>query len=50
MLNEPDAVLLAASVAVQVTLVTPMANIEPEAGVHTGVTDPDTVSWAVAAE
>ena len=33
--NEHIAVLLEASVAVQLTVVTPFWNVDPEAGVHT---------------
>jgi hypothetical protein len=36
----PVAELPAASVALHVTVVVPIANVEPEAGVHTGVSEP----------
>src|SRR5215208_1885234 len=48
-LNEPSALFPAASVAVQLTVVVPNGNVEPEAGVHSGVTEPSTKSVAVAA-
>jgi hypothetical protein len=41
-------VLLAASVATHVTVVTPMANVEPEAGVQTTGTKAVQLSVAVA--
>jgi hypothetical protein len=47
-LNEPVASFPAASVAVQVTSVVPSGNVEPEAGVHSGVIGPSTASLAVA--
>ena len=40
--------LPAASVAVQVTLVVVMSNVEPDAGVHVTGRLPETLSWAVA--
>lgn len=43
-----DALLPASSVAVHETLVGPSGNVDPEAGVQTGVTDPSTRSLAVA--
>ena len=46
--NEPAAVFPRGSVAVQVTVVVPMANVGPESGVQIGVTDPATMSKAVA--
>ena len=47
-LKEPEAVLPAASLAVQVTTVVPRAKTLPEAGVHETATDPSTASFAVA--
>ena len=44
----PFAVLPAASVAVQVTVVVAIANVAPEAGEHEGVTVPSTMSLADA--
>jgi hypothetical protein len=38
--KEQDAVLLAASVAVQVTVVVPSAKVDPEAGAHTTLATP----------
>jgi hypothetical protein len=49
MVNERDALLPAPSVAVQLTEVDPRANVVPEAGEQTGVTEPLTMSVAVAA-
>src|SRR5690242_4033570 len=46
-LNEPRATLPAWSVAVQVTSVVPIANVLPDAGVHTTGTLPSTRSVAV---
>lgn len=46
--NEPVAVFPCESVAVQDTVVVPIANVEPEVGVQIGVTDPSTKSVAVA--
>ena len=46
--NEQLPVLVAASVAVQVTVVTPRGNVEPEGGVQTGVNEPSQLSVAVA--
>ena len=43
-----DPVLPALSVAEQVTVVGPSANVLPDAGVETGVIEPSTVSVAVA--
>ena len=42
-------VLLAASLAVHVTVVAPIANVEPETGVQSGPTVTPTSSVAVAA-
>src|SRR5918993_5935581 len=47
-LNEPVASFPAASVAEQLTVVVPNANIEPEAGSHVTSTSPSTASVAVA--
>jgi hypothetical protein len=47
-LNDADALLPAASVAVQVTVVVPIGKVEPDGGVQTGVIAPSTVSLAVA--
>ena len=44
----PDAVLPAASVAEQLTVVVPGAKVDPEAGVHVTATEPSTISLAVA--
>jgi multisubunit Na+/H+ antiporter MnhB subunit len=41
-------VLVAASVAVQVTVVTPRGKVEPDGGVQTGVNEPSQLSVAVA--
>ena len=38
------------SVTVQVTVVTPFANVEPDAGVHDGVPNPEQLSLTVGAE
>src|SRR5215212_511783 len=47
--NEPVASFPAASVALQLTGVVAIGNVEPEAGVHVTVTEPSTKSVAVAA-
>jgi hypothetical protein len=47
--NEQFAVLLLVSVAVQLTVVTPLLNVDPDAGVHTtGVGPSGQLSVAVA--
>src|SRR5512141_1718174 len=46
--NVPDASLPWLSVAEHVTVVVPSANVEPDDGVHEGVIDPSTMSFAVA--
>src|SRR5689334_12320766 len=46
--NDALATLPCLSVAVQVTAVSPIGNVLPEAGAHDGVTAPSTVSVAVA--
>src|SRR5262249_40442664 len=47
-LNEALPVLPAASLAVQVTLVVPNENVEPDAGLHAGITFASSGSLAVA--
>src|SRR5262245_30421324 len=49
-LNDADAELLCASVAVQLTVVSPMGNVDPEAGAQFTATDPSTRSLAVGFE
>jgi hypothetical protein len=44
--NEAEPVLPAPSMAVQVTVVAPMANVEPDAGAHVAARLPETVSAA----
>jgi len=39
--NEQDAVVFPASLAVQVTVVAPIGNEEPDAGTHTTVAEPE---------
>ena len=46
--NEQEPILVAESVAVQVTVVTPFGNVAPDAGVQTGVSEPSQLSVAVA--
>jgi hypothetical protein len=46
--KEACEVLLCASVAAQVTVVAPMGNVEPDAGVQLTGSDPSTRSVAVA--
>jgi hypothetical protein len=47
--NEQLAILFAASLTEQLTVVVPVANIEPLAGVHTGVPTPGQLSLAAGA-
>ena len=47
-MNEPVAVLPRSSEAVHVTVVVPIGNVEPEAGVHVTEREPSTRSVAVA--
>jgi hypothetical protein len=46
--NEQFAELLLASLTEQLTVVTPLLKVEPEAGVHTGVPAPGQLSVAIA--
>ena len=46
--NDAEPVFPAASLAVQVTVVVPIANVDPEAGAHVGVIGEVTASVAVA--
>ena len=48
--NEQVAVLLEASLTVQLTVVVPTAKVDPDAGVQTGVPTPGQLSVAVAFE
>ena len=45
-MNVAEPVLPAASVAVQVTVVIAIGNVDPDAGVQTGVSGPSTASTA----
>ncbi len=47
-MNVADPMLPASSVAVQVTVVVAIGNVDPEAGVQTGVIGPSTASSAEA--
>jgi hypothetical protein len=48
MVKEPEAMFPLESVAEQRTVVVPNGNVEPEAGLQTGVIEPSTLSVAVA--
>ena len=45
--NEQEALLPDASIAVQVTVVVPLAKVEPDGGVQTGTSAPSQSSLAV---
>jgi hypothetical protein len=47
--NDAEPGLLWASVALQVTVVVPTGNVDPDAAEHVGVSDPSTASTALAA-
>jgi hypothetical protein len=47
--KEAEPVFPCASVALQVTVVVPTGNVLPEAGLHVGVSEPSTMSLALAA-
>ena len=48
--NVEEALLLTASFEVQVTVITPSANVLPDAGVHVTAAGPLTASFAVGTE